>query len=334
MGQKLQNDKIGTLSQSSGIITMAATSSSPSYLSIGGQQYQVTASLSRTITTDVTLTAKNLYHIYAVVSGGVVDLRISANVNSVGPSGFTSWLLIGAFYSTSSSTFDNFINKTGRILTTQYSPGAGTHNVIPYTIRLKATVIGAGGGGSGAGSFSGGTAGTVGGGGNASNFGGIITAFAGGGAPFNGNNGGGGGSATITAPAYGQAIVGTTGGGGSFNVTYQDSGAGGFGGGSAFGGGGGGALGAGGNGTAGTNGGGGGGGGSNGGTNIIPGHGGGGAGVAVGYIDSPSTAYSYSVGNSTGGGAGGTNGSAGGNGGPGAITVEEMLPNLEQLKDL
>lgn len=109
MGQILLEDKIGALSHSSGVITLAA-----SRLTVGGQQY-TTSALNRTIATDVTMAANTLYMIYAVVSGGVVSLRISANVNSVGPAGFTSWVLVGAFYSTAANTpvWGSFVNIEG-----------------------------------------------------------------------------------------------------------------------------------------------------------------------------------------------------------------------------
>lgn len=109
MGQKLRDDKIGTLSHSSGVITLGA-----SYLTIGGQQY-ITGTLNRTITADVTLVANNLYMIYAVLSSGVPDLRVSANLNSVGPAGFSSWKLVGAFYANglSSVSLGSFVNIKG-----------------------------------------------------------------------------------------------------------------------------------------------------------------------------------------------------------------------------
>lgn len=115
MGQKLQDDKIGILSHNTGIITMAASTVIPGYLTIGGQQYRITSNLTRTIATDVSMAANTLYMIYAVISGGSVVLRISSNVNSLGPSGFTSWKLIGSFYSNglSSVAFGSFVNIDG-----------------------------------------------------------------------------------------------------------------------------------------------------------------------------------------------------------------------------
>lgn len=114
MGQKLFEDKIGALSHSSGSITLAA-----SKITIGGQQY-ITSALTRAIATDLTMTSNGLYMIYAVVSGGVVDLRFSTNFNSVGPVGFTSWKLVGAFYSDGQTSvgFGSFVTIDGIPTTT------------------------------------------------------------------------------------------------------------------------------------------------------------------------------------------------------------------------
>ncbi len=99
MAQKLRDDKIGTISHSGGTISMAASSSNPAWLTIGGQQYRVTSTLSRTISADVTLAQATRYQVFAVISGGNVVLRISTNENSIGPSGFASWKLVGSFLS-------------------------------------------------------------------------------------------------------------------------------------------------------------------------------------------------------------------------------------------
>ena len=122
MGQKLKDDKIGSLSHSSGTISLTAST-----LTIGGQQY-VVSSLSRLISSDVTLVANTLYMIYAVVSSGVVVMRISTNVNSVGPAGFTSWKLVGAFYSNglASVAFGSFVTIDG-----VPTSGEILHNCIP-----------------------------------------------------------------------------------------------------------------------------------------------------------------------------------------------------------
>ena len=103
MGFKLFDDKIGALSQSGGVITLA-----PSILTIGGQQYR-TGILSLTLPSLIT---NQLYMIYATVSAGVVSLSVSVNVNSTGP-GATAWKLVGAFYSNGTSTFGKFVNTKG-----------------------------------------------------------------------------------------------------------------------------------------------------------------------------------------------------------------------------
>lgn len=116
MGAVLGLDKIGTLGHSSGIVTLnAPTGQLFNVITIGGQQYRV-GSLSRTISSDVTLSANLLYMVFAVVSGGVVLLRISSNFNSVGPVGFTAWKLVGAFYAngiTGNIAFGSFITIEG-----------------------------------------------------------------------------------------------------------------------------------------------------------------------------------------------------------------------------
>lgn len=115
MGQKLRDDKIGSLSHSSGVITMAASTSVPAWLTIGGQQYKITSNIARTIATDVTLAAHTLYMVYAVRNSGNIELRITTNVNSIGPVGFLGWKLIGAFYSNNlvSIGFGGFVNIDG-----------------------------------------------------------------------------------------------------------------------------------------------------------------------------------------------------------------------------
>ncbi len=95
MAQKLRDDKIGALSHSSGVITLTSTPASPSWLTIGGQQYKITSN--RTLAVSGTV-ANTLYMIYAVQTAGVVSLVQSTNVNSVGPAGYASWKLVGAFY--------------------------------------------------------------------------------------------------------------------------------------------------------------------------------------------------------------------------------------------
>lgn len=107
MAQKLFDDKIGLISHSGGIISLAA-----SRLTIGGQQY-ITSQISRTISSDLTMTATNQYMVYAVRNSGNTELRISSNVNSIGPAGFSSWKLVGAFLTNSSSAWGAFVTIEG-----------------------------------------------------------------------------------------------------------------------------------------------------------------------------------------------------------------------------
>lgn len=110
MSAALGLDRTGQLSHSSGVITLnVPPGQSFNVITIGGQQYR-TASLFRTISADVTLLENTLYMVFAVVSGGVVSLRISSNFNSVGPVGFTAWQLVGAFYSDGASLLGSFLN--------------------------------------------------------------------------------------------------------------------------------------------------------------------------------------------------------------------------------
>ena len=106
MGQKLQEDRIGTLSHSTGVVTLTT-----SRVTIGGQQY-TSGSLQNTLGT---LAANTLYMLYVVLSGGVLTLVKSTNVNSVGPVGFTSWKLVGALYANADATpiFGSFVNIEG-----------------------------------------------------------------------------------------------------------------------------------------------------------------------------------------------------------------------------
>lgn len=113
MGQILLPDSVGILSHNAGVISLTS-----SRVTVGGQQYN-TSTLTRTISTDVTMTANTLYMIYMVIVSGVAQLRISSNVNSVGPSGFSLWKLVGAFYANGMSpvAFGALVNIDGPIVT-------------------------------------------------------------------------------------------------------------------------------------------------------------------------------------------------------------------------
>lgn len=69
-------------------------------LNIGANQYKTLSD----IYLNLTMSANTLYMVYAVVSGGSVMLVQSTNVNSVGPSGYSAWKLVGAFYSNTAAT--------------------------------------------------------------------------------------------------------------------------------------------------------------------------------------------------------------------------------------
>lgn len=120
MGQKLRDDKIGALSHSSGVITLTSSTASPSWLTIGGQQYKLTSNVARTIATDVTMTTNARYQVFAVVVSGVVQLRISSNNDLVGPTGFTSWKLLSPFSSNASSLFGAFASGVNPLTNTIY----------------------------------------------------------------------------------------------------------------------------------------------------------------------------------------------------------------------
>ena len=104
MGQILLPEKIGALSQSGGVLTLG-----PSIINIGGQQYRP-GTLSLTLPT---LTANQLYMIYAVLVGGVVTLVQDTAVNSAGPTGQTLWRLVGAYYANGLLAFGSFVNIYG-----------------------------------------------------------------------------------------------------------------------------------------------------------------------------------------------------------------------------
>jgi len=122
MGQKYGADRIGLLSHNAGVITLAAGSR----LTIAGQQYSLLANLTRTIATDVTTVAATPYYIYAVIQGIAVELRVSANVPSVGPAGFTNFKLVGSFLTAPGSgafaAFNSPDFATGEVTQSNLSP--------------------------------------------------------------------------------------------------------------------------------------------------------------------------------------------------------------------
>ena len=136
----LGSDTIGSLSQGSGTFTLAA-----SRLTIGGQQYKTSA-----LSVTPTLAANTMYCLYVVLSSGVLTLVSSTNVNSVGPAGFSSWKLVGAYVTNYLSAFTRFLPIEGIVtlsLTVYQGPGVTinqnvngfldtTSNTDPYGINV------------------------------------------------------------------------------------------------------------------------------------------------------------------------------------------------------
>lgn len=313
MGFKLLENKVGTLTHSSGTISMG-----PSVFMIGGQQY-ATNGISRAIASDVTLAADTLYMIYAVSIGGAVQLRFSANPPSNGPVGFISWGLVGSFFSNSSAAFQSIFAAGGSYSIRQtLTASSGTYNLIsPIVSSLDITAVGPGGGGGG-----GGVAGSGGSGGygaGPTTFGtSLISAGAAEGGGYGAAYGGAGGQggSTVLVPPGGRSIVGSAGGSvtqctsAQYAIPCGGIGAAGF-----FGGAGKPAMSGGGNNAGGgaTNTGSGGGGGGSGTVNNATGGGGGGAGATViATLTNLLPSYPFSI------PAGGTGGSAGSSGAPGA----------------
>jgi len=133
MGQILGQDIIATPSHSAGIITLPA-----SLLLLGGRQYR-TSTLTRTISTDVTMVANTLYFVYAQLVTGVPVLRISASVPSTYKISNPTASLVTAFYANglASVSFGSFVNISGvpRSLEIQQEPltlrGSGSNPTKP-----------------------------------------------------------------------------------------------------------------------------------------------------------------------------------------------------------
>lgn len=132
MGQVLQKDRIGALSESSGTITLGS-----SVLTIGGQQYVTSA-----LNVSATLAAANTrYQIYAVLNSGVVELVVSTNENSVGPVGYVAWKLVGSYLSASIGSFSSFISITGIPEMKNWAPIALTSPEGSWTTNVEYTVL-------------------------------------------------------------------------------------------------------------------------------------------------------------------------------------------------
>ncbi len=124
MGQVFPNsENIGKLSYSSGVITLQ-----PSRVTIGGQQYN-TGTLNMSLGS---LSPAVRYQLYLVTVGGVIQLVKSTNENSVGPSGYSWWKLVGCFMSDGSSGFGAFmnINDTPSFSRVTYTPGVSGQTAV------------------------------------------------------------------------------------------------------------------------------------------------------------------------------------------------------------
>lgn len=99
MGFLTKPDKIGTISHSSGVISLQ-----PSILTVGGQQF-TTGVLNYTITG---LSASTKYNLFAVAVGATVSLVPSTNSITTGPTGYTKFLYLRSFMTNGSSAFGSF----------------------------------------------------------------------------------------------------------------------------------------------------------------------------------------------------------------------------------
>jgi hypothetical protein len=109
MGQVLQKDKIGELTESAGVITLAS-----SVLTIGGQQFTVD-SINLSLSS---LNNDTRYYLYAVRDSAETILIESENNNDTGPAGYSAWKLVNIFRTDESGDFYSFgsIDSSGEIL--------------------------------------------------------------------------------------------------------------------------------------------------------------------------------------------------------------------------
>lgn len=108
-------EKIGAVTESGGNISLAS-----SVLQIGGSKYITDASIS--VAVDVGA-ANTRYQIYAVIVASAVQLIVSQNENSSGPTGYAAWKLVGSYYTNglSSIGFGSFVTIKGKPETEWFS---------------------------------------------------------------------------------------------------------------------------------------------------------------------------------------------------------------------
>lgn len=287
------------------------------------------------------LSLQNLYFCYLRMNSGTLQLFFNTSAPSVYRLSFPEAILVGAFYTNTSSQFQAFVSTRSQTPSTFVAMTAtGTYTTPPQLIALKLRGVGGGGGGGGSGT-SGWTNGTSGG---TTSFGSVLSCPGGLYGVWTGAATTPGGDITVTSPAVqilnaeGASTSGGSRSGQSNSERGNDGGS------SVFGGSGrGGSSGdinssTGGNGAANSGSGGGGAGASIQGAAVFPGSGGqpGTYGEAIIYgASNLNSTYSVTIG--AGGSVGTPAGSGGGNGGvggSGVVYVEEIKPNLEQLSIL
>jgi hypothetical protein len=102
------------------------------HITLGGKQYHLTSDIFATLPT---LAACTLYMVY-FVNGGSPSLVVSTNVNSVGPAGYSTFKLVGAFYANglTSVGFGSFVNLNG-------TPTTKWMGYTPSITSLSGTVV-------------------------------------------------------------------------------------------------------------------------------------------------------------------------------------------------
>jgi hypothetical protein len=140
MGQVLGPDNIPNLVKASGTeLTLAATHlGRDTRITVGGQQYRVTS----TLTCDLTTTgaggldtgslgsSHQLYYVYAVTSNSSAALIASLSKPATGPAGFATYTLAGAFYVSDTAVIGSTVTTEGKAETEKiaFTPvwGGGT----------------------------------------------------------------------------------------------------------------------------------------------------------------------------------------------------------------
>ena len=84
------------------------------------------------------LSSNTRYQIYLVPGGTLVQ---STNENSVGPAGYTSWILVGAFYADAATSVGGFLNllesPKAYMGTETFVPTTGTGTMTNYTASMS-----------------------------------------------------------------------------------------------------------------------------------------------------------------------------------------------------